>query len=171
MYMCVSVKLLQLCPTLCSPMDCSPPGSSVHGILQVRTLPCPPPGDLPNPGIKPESPYLLRWQEGFLPLASLGKPSTHTRAHAYTFMLSFSHSVLSYSLQPHGRQHARLPCPSPSPGACSNSYPLIQWCHPTNSFCVIPFSSCLLSFLALCIRWPKYWSFEYYESMNIYICS
>ena len=36
--MCVSAKLLQLCPTLCSPMDCSPPGSSVHGILQARTL-------------------------------------------------------------------------------------------------------------------------------------
>ena len=87
-------------------------------------LPCPPPGDLPNPGIKPESPYLLHWQEGFLPLASLGKPSTHTHAHAYIFMLLFSHSVLSYSLQPHGLQHARLPCPSLSPGVCSEAGPL-----------------------------------------------
>ena len=48
-------KLLQLCLTFCDPMDCSPPGSSVHGIFQARYwngLPCPPPGDLPDPGIK-----------------------------------------------------------------------------------------------------------------------
>ena len=51
-------KLLQSCLTLCNPMDCSPPGSSISGILQARILewlPCPPLGDLPNPGIKPES--------------------------------------------------------------------------------------------------------------------
>ena len=50
---------LQLCPTLCDPMACSLPGSSVHGILQARTLKwvsCPPPGDLPDPGIEPVSP-------------------------------------------------------------------------------------------------------------------
>ena len=49
----------QLCLTLCDPMDCSPPGSSVHGISQARYssgLPCPPPGELPNPGIEPASP-------------------------------------------------------------------------------------------------------------------
>ena len=60
----------------------------------------------------------------------------------------FSHSVMSNSLQPHGLQHARLPCPSPCPGACLNSYPLSQWCHPTISTSVIPFSSCLQSFPA-----------------------
>ena len=53
------VKLLQSCQTLCNHMDCSPPASSVHGmILQARILdwlPCPSPGDLPNPGIKPTS--------------------------------------------------------------------------------------------------------------------
>ena len=50
------VKLLQLCPTLCDPMDHSPPGSSVHGILQARILlSCPPPGDLYNPAIEPTS--------------------------------------------------------------------------------------------------------------------
>ena len=43
---------------------------------------------------------------------------------------------------PHGLQHIRLPCPSPSPGACSNSCPLSWWCHPTISSCVAPFSSC-----------------------------
>ena len=49
-------------------------------------------------------------------------------------------------LQLHGQQHARPPCPSPSPGACSNSCPLSQWCHPTISSSVVPFSSCLQSF-------------------------
>jgi len=47
--------------------------------------------------------------------------------------VQFSHSVMSNSLWPHGLQHARLPCPSPSPGACSNSCPLSLWCHPTIS--------------------------------------
>ena len=50
--------MLQSCPTLCDPMDYSPPDSSVHGTLQEEYwsgLPCPPPGDLPNPGIEPES--------------------------------------------------------------------------------------------------------------------
>ena len=56
-------------------------------------------------------------------------------------LLLFSHSVLSYTLWPHGLQHARLPCPSPSPGACSNSCPLSQWCQPTIWSSVIPFSS------------------------------
>ena len=59
----------------------------------------------------------------------------------------FSHSVLSHSLQPHGLQHARLPCP-PSPRACSNSCPLNLWCHPTISSSVIPFSSCRQAFPA-----------------------
>ena len=47
--------MLQSCPTLCNPVDCSPPESSVHGILQARILSFPSPGDLPNPGIKPTS--------------------------------------------------------------------------------------------------------------------
>ena len=58
----------------------------------------------------------------------------------------FGCSVISDYLRSHGLQHARLPCPSPSPGACSNSCPLIPWCHPTASCSVIPFSSCLQSF-------------------------
>jgi len=76
--------------------------------------------------------------------------------------------VCSDSLWPHGLQHARLPCPSPTPGACSNACPSSQWCHPAISSSVIPFSSCLQSSPAsgsfnksvLCIRWPKYWSFS-----------
>ena len=55
---------------------------------------------------------------------------------------------MSDSLWPHGLQHARLPCPSPTPGACSNSCPLNRWCHPTISSSVVPFSSCLQSFPA-----------------------
>ena len=67
---------------------------------------------------------------------------------AKLLLLLFSHSVVSDSLWPHGFEHARLPCPSPSPRACSNSCPLSQWCHPTISSSVIPFSSCLQSFPA-----------------------
>ena len=55
--------------------------------------------------------------------------------------------VVSDSLRPHGLQHARLPCPSPSPGTCSNSCPLSWCCHPTISSSVVPFS-CLQSFPA-----------------------
>ena len=60
----------------------------------------------------------------------------------------FSHSVVSNSLWPHGLQHARLPSPSPTPGCCLNSCPLSQWCHPTISFSVDLFASCLQSFPA-----------------------
>ena len=62
--------------------------------------------------------------------------------------VQFSHSVMSDSLRPHGLQHTRLPCPSPTPGICSNSCPLSQWCHPTISSSVVPFSFCLPSFPA-----------------------
>ena len=55
---------------------------------------------------------------------------------------------MSDSLRPHGLQHARLPCPSPTPRACSNSCPSSWWCHPTISSSVVPFSSCLQSFPA-----------------------
>ena len=60
----------------------------------------------------------------------------------------FSCSVVSDCLRPHGLQHARLPHPSPTPRACSNSCPLSQWCYPTTSSSVILFSSCLQSFQA-----------------------
>ena len=103
-------------------------------------------------------------------------PCSSTRLHdALSLMLCCRHieilccSVMSTSLRPHRLQHARLSCPSPSSGACSNSCPLSQWCHPTISFSVVPFFSCLQSFPAirvfsnkssLCIRWPKYWGFH-----------
>ena len=63
-------------------------------------------------------------------------------------LLLFSCQVMSDSLQPHGLQHASFLCPSPSPGVCSNSSPLSQWCYPTISFSVAPFSSCPQSFPA-----------------------
>ena len=60
--------------------------------------------------------------------------------------IPFSRSVVSDSLWSHGLQHARTPCPSPTPGAYSNSCPLIWWRHPTISSSVIPFSCCFQSF-------------------------
>ena len=63
--------------------------------------------------------------------------------------VQFSHSLVSDSLRPHELQHARPPCPSPTPGVCSDSCPLSQWCHPTISSSVVPFSSCPQSFSAL----------------------
>ena len=63
-------------------------------------------------------------------------------------LLLFSRSVVSDSLWPHGLQHARPPCPSPTPGVHPNSCPSSRWCHPTISSSVIPFSSCPQSFPA-----------------------
>ena len=60
--------------------------------------------------------------------------------------VQFSCSVMSDSLRPHGLQHARPPCPSPTPGVYSSSRPLSWWCHPAISSSVVPFSSCLQSF-------------------------
>ena len=62
-------------------------------------------------------------------------------------MLFSSDQVVSDSSRPHGLQHARLPCPSPSPGVCPSSCPLKQWCHPTVSPSATLFFLCLLTFL------------------------
>ena len=73
---CVCAKLLQLCPTLGNPMNCSPPGSSVCGILQEEywsRLSCPPPGNLPNREIEPTSPESPALQENSLPTEPPGK--------------------------------------------------------------------------------------------------
>ena len=67
---------------------------------------------------------------------------------AYLSSVQFSRSVMSDSLQPHELQHARPPCPSPTPGVHPNTCPLSWWCHPTISSSVIPFSSCPQSFPA-----------------------
>ena len=84
--------------------------------------------------------------------------------------VQFSHSVVSDSLQPHGPQHTRPPCPLPNHRVHPNSCPLSWWCYSTISSSVVPFSSRLQSFPAsgYCpmswlfhIRWPKYWSFTF----------
>ena len=79
--------------------------------------------------------------------------------------VQFSHSVVSESLRPHEPQHARPPCPSPTVGVYSNSYPLSRWCHPAISSSVVPFSSRSIRVFSnestLRIRWPKYWSFSF----------
>ena len=69
------------------------------------------------------------------------------RSHMFN-SVQFSHSVMSNSLWPHELQHARPPCPSPTPGVYPNSCPLSRWCHPTISSSVVPFSSCPQSFPA-----------------------
>ena len=77
---------------------------------------------------------------------------------------------MSNSLQPHGLQHTRHPCLSPTPGACSKSCPSSWWCHPTISSSVVSFSPLPSVFPSIrffsnesviCIRWPKYWSFSF----------
>ena len=88
----------------------------------------------------------------------------------FLYSVQFSHSVVSDSLRLHGLQHTRPLYPSPTPGVYPNSCPLSQWCHPTISSSVVPFSSCLPIFpsirvfsseSALHMRWPKYWSFSF----------
>ena len=66
----------------------------------------------------------------------------------YISSVQFSRSVMSNSLQPHRLQHTRPPCPSPTPGVYLNSCPLSQWCHPTITSSIVPFSSHLQSFPA-----------------------
>ena len=75
-------------------------------------------------------------------------PTLPMRKQRLTKPSQFSHSVVSNSLRPHGLQYSRLPCPSATPEACSNSCPSSRWCHPTISSSVVPFSSCLQSFPA-----------------------
>ena len=92
---------------------------------------------------------------------------------SHPLLLWFIRSVVSDSSWPCELQNVRLPCPSPSPGICSNSCPLCRWCHPTISSSATPFSSCPQSSpasvfsneSALHIRWPKYWRFSFSISL------
>ena len=73
---------------------------------------------------------------------------------------------MSSSLRPHGLQHVRPPCPSPSPGVYSNSCPLSWWCHPTLCHLLLlpsifPSIRVFSNESVICIRWPKYWSFSF----------
>ena len=148
---CMKVKskneVTQSCPTLHDRMDCSLPGSSAHGIFQARVLewvamPSSRGSSLP----RDRTPCLLcllnlLQQAGSLPLAPPRKP-------LYIVVVVVQSLSSVQLLRPHGLQHARHPCPSSSPGACSNSCPLSLWCHPKISSSVIPFSSRLQSFPA-----------------------
>ena len=93
------------------------------------------------------------------------------RTHECTKCISsvqFSHSVVSDSLRPHELQHARPPCPSPTPRVHSDSYPSSRWCHPTSHHLSSPSASppippsirVFSNESTLCVRWPKYWSFS-----------
>ena len=90
---------------------------------------------------------------------------TPMRFHLTPVTTLFSCSVMSDSSQPHGLQHTRIPCPSLSPGVCSNSCPLNQWCHPIISSCcllLLPQSFSASEFFpTIGIRWPNYWSFSF----------
>ena len=86
-------------------------------------------------------PFICWWTSGLFPCPGYYKQCCDNS-------IQFSHSVVSDSLWSHGLQHSRLPCPSPTPGDSSNSCLSSQWCHPTISSSVIPFSSCSPSFPA-----------------------
>ena len=93
----------------------------------------------------------------------------HLRSLPHISSVQFSRSVVSDSLRPHESQHARPPCPSPTPRVYSNSCPSSQWCHPAISSSVPPFSVGPPSLPASgsfpmsqpCMSWPKYWSFSF----------
>ena len=82
------------------------------------------------------------------PLTELTLSASFPLLFSQMFQFSSGQSLSRVWLQPCGPQHTRLPCPSPTPGAYSNSCPLCRWCHPTISSSVVPFSSCLQFFPA-----------------------
>ena len=83
---------------------------------------------------------LIRWlSEKYLKIRDRLQGTNHMIQFS---SVQFSRSVVSDSLRPHESQHARPPCPSPSPGVHSNSRPLSRWCHPAISSSAVPFSSC-----------------------------
>ena len=128
LYVCCLVT--KSCLNLCNPMDSNLPGSSVHGISQTRMLEWVAiffSRDLPQPGIQPTS---------------------HTLSSGFFIHLTVQISQPADFLWSNILQHARLPCPSAIPGACSDSCSLSHWCYPTISSSVIPFFSRLQSFPA-----------------------
>ena len=129
--MCVLVT--QLCAALCDPMNCGLSGSSVHGILQVRTLEW---VAIPFSRI---SSQLRGWT---LVSHIAGRFFTIWATREDLSSVQFSRSVMSDSLWPYESQHARPPCPSPTPRVHPDSRPSSQWCHPAISSSIIPFSSC-----------------------------
>ena len=153
--------------------DSSPP----YGLQHAR-----PPCASPTPGVYSNSCPLSQWCHptilySVVPfssrLQSFPASGSETYFHQYDAFhhssVQFSRSVMSNSLWPHEVQHARPPCPSPTPRVHSNSPPSSQWWHPAISYSVVPFSSCPQSLpepvfsdeSTLHMRWPKYWSFSF----------
>ena len=119
--------------TLCGPMDYNTPGSSIwafsgknNGVAAISTS---------------RSSSLPRGQNQSPALQAASLPASVSS-------VQFSHSVVSDSLQPYELQHARPPCPSPTPGVHSDSRPSSRWCHPAISSSVAPFLSCTQSLRA-----------------------
>ena len=150
------------CVWLCDAMESSPPDSSVHEILQTRTLEwvsMPSSRGFSQPRYWNMFPAAPALQVDSLLLSHQGSQKNPTRNDSNIreketqpsvqfSSVQFSHSVMSESLWTHGLQHTRPPCPSPPLRVYSNPCPLSQWCHPTISSSVIPFPSSLQSFPA-----------------------
>ena len=130
----------QLCPTLFDPTDCSlpPPVSSVPGDFPGKNtgVGCHalPQGIFPTQGLNPG---LLHCRQILYHLSHQGSPQITISSVQFS-----SVAVMSDSLRPHGLQHTRPPCPSPTLGVYSNSCPLSRWCHPNISSSIVPFSHC-----------------------------
>ena len=131
----VTIMLVaQLCWTLCNTMDNSPSGSSVHGILQARILEWVAISFSRGSSRPTDRTWVFWIAGGVFTFWATGEAQFHS--------VQFSHSVVSDSLWLHESQHARPPCPSPTPGVYSDSCPSSQWCHPAILSSVAPFSSC-----------------------------
>ena len=122
----------QSCSTLCDPIDYSPPGSSVYGILQARILEW-----IAIPFSRGSS-----WSRDRNQIYHIVGRFFTTREAPLLESVQFSRSVVSDSLRPHEPQHTRPPCLSATPGVHPNSCASSWWCHPAVSSSVVPFSSC-----------------------------
>jgi len=140
-WLCRWCSVTHSCLTLCDHVDSSMPGFAVFHCLpefaqtHVRWL---------DDGIQPWNQMPSNQKDALL----LPSPSALNIYQYQGLSEQISRLVVSDSLRPHESQHARPPCPSPTPGVHSDSRPSSQWCHPAISSSVVPFSSCPQSLLA-----------------------
>ena len=162
----VHAKLLQSCPALCDPMDCSPRDSSVHGILQARILewvPCPPPGHLSYSGIQPKSLMFLALPGGFFITSATWEP------HMNPIVADQLVSCVQIFVTPWIA--ACQACLSLTISQSLLKFKSIESVMPSNHLIfyhrlfllpsIFPSIRVFSSESALCIRWPKYWSFSF----------